>query len=82
MWKDKLEWVRGETEDEGLRDGETFVFPLVLHPDTSGMAHVVGMVERVIKWLRGLENEGVVEWCRYADVAGEWRERNGDVGGM
>ena len=52
------------------------VFPLVLHPDTSGMAHVVGMLERVIKWLKGLEEEGVVEWCQYADVAGEWRERN------
>ena len=76
MWRDKLEWLRSEVEDEGLAEDDMCVFPLVLHPDTSGMAHVVGMLERVIKWLKGLEEEGVVEWCQYADVAGEWRERN------
>ncbi|EDU46990.1 polysaccharide deacetylase [Pyrenophora tritici-repentis] len=76
MWRDKLEWVRNEMEDEGLAEGEMCVFPLVLHPDTSGMAHVIGMVERVIRWLKELEEEGIVEWCQYADVAGEWRERN------
>ncbi|CAE7193437.1 hypothetical protein HRS9139_08922 [Pyrenophora teres f. teres] len=81
MWRDKLEWVRSEMEDEGLAEGEMCVFPLILHPDTSGMAHVVGMVERVIRWLKELEDEGVVEWCRYADVAGEWRDKNAQEGG-
>ncbi|EMD97636.1 carbohydrate esterase family 4 protein [Bipolaris maydis ATCC 48331] len=75
MWKDKFQWIKSEAE-EGLRGSEDVVFPLVLHPDTSGMAHVVGMVERVVKWLKELESEGVVEWCTYAEVAGEWKERN------
>jgi hypothetical protein len=27
-------------------------FPLVLHPDTSGMTHIIGMIDRVINWLK------------------------------
>lgn len=76
MWKDKFEWVRSELGEEGLGERDSVVFPLVLHPDTSGMAHVIGMVERVVKWLKDLEREGVVEWCTYAEVATEWKERN------
>jgi peptidoglycan/xylan/chitin deacetylase (PgdA/CDA1 family) len=76
MWRDKFEWIRSEMEEEGVGGKHDIVFPLVLHPDTSGMAHVVGMVERVVKWLKKLEGEGVVEWCTYAEVAGEWKEKN------
>lgn len=69
MWKDRFEWLweNGSGEEE-LEGG--FVFPLVLHPDCSGMAHVVGMVERMVKWLK--EREGV-EFLRYEDIAREWR---------
>ena len=31
---------------------EDVIFPLVLHPDTSAMAHVIGMIERMPKWLQ------------------------------
>ena len=69
MWKDRFEWLwengSGETDRE-----EDFVFPLILHPDCSGMAHVLGMVERMILWLK--KREGVEFW-RYEDIAKEWR---------
>lgn len=75
MWKDKFEWIRSELEDVGGDKGKTMhVFPLVLHPDTSGMAHVIGMVERVVKWLQ--EWDGDVEFCTYESVASEWKEMN------
>ena len=45
MWMDRFEFPRSEMEDT---NGE-MVFPLILYPDTSGMAHVIGMVERVLK---------------------------------
>jgi peptidoglycan/xylan/chitin deacetylase (PgdA/CDA1 family) len=72
MWKDKFEWVVSERGELGEKD--TMVFPLVLHPDTSGMAHVIGMVERVIVWLKGWGQE--VEFCTYEEAAGEWRDKN------
>jgi peptidoglycan/xylan/chitin deacetylase (PgdA/CDA1 family) len=72
MWKDKFEWIKSELGDMGEKD--MMVFPLVLHPDTSGMAHVIGMVERFIKWLQGWGGE--VEFCTYEDAAREWKEKN------
>jgi len=50
-----------------------FLFPLVLHPDTSGMAHIIGMIDRMIGWLKTQGEHGEVEFCRYEDVAREWR---------
>lgn len=70
---DKFEWIRGEKEEMGKED--TMVFPLVLHPDTSGMAHVIGMLERVLGWLKGW-GEAEVEFCRFGDVAESWKEKN------
>jgi hypothetical protein len=72
MWKDKFEWIRSEIEDMGEKD--MMIFPLVLHPDTSGMAHVIGMIERFVKWLQGWGEE--VEFCTYEEAAREWKEKN------
>lgn len=70
MWRDRFEFLREEA-----REGEEgLVFGLVLHPDTSGMAHVVGMVRRFLEWVRAFGEE--VEWCRYEEIAGEFRERS------
>ena len=69
---DRFEWIRGEVGDMG--EGDCMVFPLVLHPDTSGMAHVIGMIERVLGWLRGWGEE--VEFCTFESVAEEWKGRN------
>lgn len=72
MWMDKFEWIREEVDELG--EGDVTVFPLVLHPDTSGMAHVIGMVERVLKWLGSQGEE--VEFCTFEDVAQEWKAKN------
>lgn len=72
MWKDKFEWIRSEVDEMSEKD--MMVFPLVLHPDTSGMAHVIGMVERFVKWLQGWGGE--VEFCTYEGAAKEWKEKN------
>ncbi|KAF2797934.1 polysaccharide deacetylase family protein-like protein [Melanomma pulvis-pyrius CBS 109.77] len=75
MWMDRFEWIRSELGE--LDEGADMVFPLVLHPDTSGMAHVIGMLERVLGWLKGWEGE--VEFCTFEQVAEGWKGRNSVV---
>ncbi|KAF2625433.1 hypothetical protein BU25DRAFT_412485 [Macroventuria anomochaeta] len=72
MWKDKFEWIRTEVEDMG--ESDIMVFPLVLHPDTSGMAHVIGMIERIVTYLKDWGDE--VDFCTFEDVAKEWKAKN------
>ncbi|BCR86688.1 SDR family oxidoreductase/polysaccharide deacetylase family protein [Aspergillus chevalieri] len=67
MWKDRFLWIR-ENEEEP-------VFPVLMHPDTSGMAHVIGMMERFLGWLRGWERTGEVEFCQSGEVVRWWREK-------
>jgi hypothetical protein len=80
MWKARFEYLYHEFDEEELNDGkndrnnEGFIFPLVLHPDTSGMAHVIGMIDRMISWLKGWGDE--VEFCRFEEVAGEFKKAN------
>lgn len=74
MWKARFEFLYHEFEDVDVEAGEgDFIFPLVLHPDTSGMAHVIGMIDRMIAWLKGRGQE--VQFCRYEDVASEWKAK-------
>lgn len=69
MWMDRYHWLREEIED-GRTD--MTVFSLVIHPDTSGMAHIVGMIRRFLTWLRNKGDE--VEWCTYEEIAKEYRK--------
>ncbi|KAL9010430.1 MAG: hypothetical protein Q9173_004636 [Seirophora scorigena] len=87
MWKDRFTWLWEHAHEDaanGFLEGSggasveeeqvtQFIFPIILHPDTSGMAHVIGMVERVLRWLQGMEGQGV-EFCRYEDIAREAKE--------
>ncbi len=73
MWKSRFNFLYHEHDEERESGKGDFIFPLVLHPDTSGMAHVIGMVDEMIKWLKGWGAE--VEFSRYEDVAKEWREQ-------
>lgn len=74
MWKERFNFLYHEFDDENRENGTgDFIFPLVLHPDTSGMAHVIGMIDRMIVWLKGRGDE--VEFCTYEDVAREWKAR-------
>ena len=59
-------------DDQGEGKGE-FIFPLVLHPDTSGMAHIIGMIDRTIGWLKSRGED--VSFCRHEDVAREFKEQ-------
>lgn len=70
MWMDRFEWLRSEIAD-GTE--EMTVFSMVLHPDTSGMAHVVGMIERFLKWVQGFGDE--VEFLTYEEIAEQFRAR-------
>lgn len=72
MWRDKFEWLR--TEIDEMSEKDVMVFPLVLHPDTSGMAHVIGMIERMVTYLQGWGSE--VEFSTFRDAAAEWKGRN------
>lgn len=71
IWKDRFEWLREEAQE--AEEGSDVVFGLILHPDTSGMAHVIGMVKRFLEYLKGFGEE--VEWCRYEEIAEGFRRK-------
>ncbi|KAI1409878.1 glycoside hydrolase/deacetylase [Hypoxylon sp. FL1857] len=79
MWKDKFMWlwenaprIEGEYDSERANDSADFVFPILMHPDTSGMAHIIGMSERIISWLQGWGE--TVQFYKHEDIAKEWLE--------
>ncbi|KAK5163770.1 uncharacterized protein LTR77_010443 [Saxophila tyrrhenica] len=74
MWMDRVEWLRREMREEG-EEGGLKVLPIVCHPDTSGMAHIIGMIERFLGWLQGLGEE--VEFVTCAELAEEFRAMEG-----
>lgn len=76
MWMDRFEWLQWEIV-EGRED--MVVYSMVIHPDTSGMAHVIGMVERFLEWVWGHGSE--VEFRTYGSLAEEFRRREGGKGG-
>ncbi|KPI42457.1 Peptidoglycan deacetylase [Cyphellophora attinorum] len=69
MWKDKFLWLweHGSKEGSGSID---FIFPILMHPDTSGMAHIIGMSDRIIKWLKSFGDS--VEFCTHETIAKLW----------
>ena len=76
MWKDRFTWLWENERDMSDDSKTTFlVFPLVLHPDTSGMAHVIGMIERFVKWLKSWGEDVVFE--RYEDIAKAFKIEQG-----
>lgn len=68
MWKDKFTWLwKNGCEGDESAD---FIFPILVHPDTSGMAHIIGMLERVVEWLQAFGDE--VQFCTNEQIAAEW----------
>lgn len=67
MWKDKFMWLWENSQVDGR---DEFIFPILMHPDTSGMAHIMGMAERVMLWLKSWGDK--VEFCKHEDIAKEW----------
>jgi peptidoglycan/xylan/chitin deacetylase (PgdA/CDA1 family) len=72
MWKDKFLWLWDNSDEGAGGGGADFIFPILMHPDTSGMAHIIGMAERVVGWLKGF-GEGV-EFCTHEEIARAWLE--------
>lgn len=69
MWMDRVEWLRGELAEGD--DDEMKGFSMVLPPDTSGMAHIFGMIERFLKWLLSFGDD--VEFLRCEQIAKRYR---------
>ncbi|KAF2095907.1 glycoside hydrolase/deacetylase [Rhizodiscina lignyota] len=63
MWKDKFTWLWENSNED-------FVFPILMHPDTSGMAHIIGMSERIMTWLKGWGDQ--VKFCTHEEIARDW----------
>ena len=65
---DRFEWFRREIADgdKGMK-----VFSIIIHPDTSGMAHIIGMIERFLGWVKGFGEE--VEFQTYSEIAEAWK---------
>ncbi|KAH8703574.1 polysaccharide deacetylase family protein [Talaromyces proteolyticus] len=68
MWKDKFLWLWENSEDGN--ESTSFVFPILMHPDTSGMSHIIGMSERVLAWLKSWGAS--VQFSTHEDIAREW----------
>jgi peptidoglycan/xylan/chitin deacetylase (PgdA/CDA1 family) len=74
MWIERLEFLLREMEEESheeSRDDMT-VFPIILHPDTSGMAHIIPMIERFVRTVQGKGDK--VEFMKYGDCALQWKQ--------
>lgn len=67
-WKDIFLWL-WENSDLESEDG-SFVFPLLMHPDTCGMAHAIAMADRFVGWLRNWGDS--VQFDTYASIAQDW----------
>ncbi|KAF2673789.1 polysaccharide deacetylase [Microthyrium microscopicum] len=74
MWKDRFEFIHMEASEK--QGNQQTVFPLIMHPDTAGMAHVLPMIERFLKWL--LEKKDDVEFVQYGVAAAEWKSTYAD----
>lgn len=71
-WKDMFLWLweNGEVDE---KDG-SLVFPILMHPDTSGTLHVISMVDRFVGWLRSWGDS--VEFWTHGEVARDWLEKH------
>lgn len=70
IWKDMFTYC--------YREEEEFIFPITIHPDTSGRPQVILMLERFIEWINTHDN---VHWVPMIDMAREFRAKNKPVVG-
>jgi len=67
-WKEMFAWLYAEYMGG---QGQGFVFPLTIHPQSSGKPHVLAMHERFIAWLK--DEWSGVEFVTCAAVARDFR---------
>jgi peptidoglycan/xylan/chitin deacetylase (PgdA/CDA1 family) len=75
MWTERLDFLLAELSEDtegrsGAREDDITVFPLILHPDTSGMAHILPMIERFLR--KVLRKGEQVEFMTFGDCANQW----------
>jgi len=68
QWKEQFEYY--------YREYDTFIYPISIHPQVSGRAHITLMHERIIEWIN--THEGV-EWVTFEQMAQEFK--NGGISG-
>jgi peptidoglycan/xylan/chitin deacetylase (PgdA/CDA1 family) len=51
-------------------ESDTFIFPISLHPDVSGKAHVQMMLEKFIEYINSYKG---VEWITFEEMATEFK---------
>ncbi|EXJ90386.1 glucose 1-dehydrogenase [Capronia coronata CBS 617.96] len=79
MWMDRFEWL-WENEswlDEEPGKGYGSVYPMIWHPESSGRAHIVGMIDRFIARLvarRDAAEEGEITFETMDSVARSWKD--------
>ncbi|KEF59769.1 glucose 1-dehydrogenase [Exophiala aquamarina CBS 119918] len=82
MWWDRFDWI-WENEswlDEEPGKGYGTVFPMIWHPESSGRAHIVGMIDKFIAKLvaRSQEaEEGQITFETMESVANGWKRQRG-----
>jgi peptidoglycan/xylan/chitin deacetylase (PgdA/CDA1 family) len=65
IWLDQFDWVYQEYEQA--------VFPISIHPDTSGHPHILMMQERIIQHIN---SHSGVEWATMEEIAEDFRASN------
>lgn len=82
MWMDRFEWL-WENESflvGGSSAGYGTVFPIILHPECAGRAHIIGMIDMFISKLKAKASsagEGEITFDCMASVANDWKARTG-----
>ncbi|MCJ1309750.1 4-amino-4-deoxy-alpha-L-arabinopyranosyl undecaprenyl phosphate biosynthetic process [Agyrium rufum] len=70
-WKDMFTALYQERNESSQHEPQGFVFPLTIHPQSSGKPHILAMHQRFVDWLRS-SWEGV-EFVTCEFVADEFR---------
>jgi len=75
MWWDRWNWIyENEADSQDTENGYGAIFPLIFHPESAGRAHILGMIERLLKGLieKTKDDEGVT-FETYEKVARSWK---------
>ncbi|RMZ86612.1 hypothetical protein DV736_g6162, partial [Chaetothyriales sp. CBS 134916] len=79
MWWDRFDWL-WENEcwiDEGPGQGFGSVFPMILHPESAGRAHIVGMIDKFIAKLVARTRVAMnseITFETFESVARSWKD--------
>lgn len=64
IWRDHFDYF--------YREYDEFIFPMTIHPDASGRAHVILMHERLIEYINSHEG---VEWVTMGEISDDFKSK-------